>query len=397
MEPTQQPDRSAAALALERFLLAGPGRWPELAPRVVAAVGRDRLHEILTATGERVGGFAGVTEGPEGLVIEGPAGRVLAFARADAEGRITGLLVAPGTHRPARRRLPLPPRARGAVAGAALFLLLAVRVAACWRAPSLAAWCTEGSVVAVGCLLFAGFFAPARLHRWIRAAVAAGAVAALASAWRLTRLPAGRPDAYLAAGVALLAGCAGYLVWARRHRWGAPLSAALEFPLRGGSWLVLQGGGPGLNHHASHPEERGALDIVATGARGSHPGGGASPDTYPVYGATLYAPCDGRVVSAADGFEDQLPGTIRYEPPYGNHVFIDTGHEIVKLAHLRPGSVRVASGDRVRAGQPLGEVGNTGNTTEPHLHLHAERDGVGLDLRFTGVRGTLHRGRVVRN
>ncbi|MCX5388260.1 M23 family metallopeptidase [Streptomyces sp. NBC_00083] len=277
-----------------------------------------------------------------------------------------------------------------------LCALFAVRIVACWRAPTVTAWCADVALVAIGCLLCTGFFAPARLHRWLRAGAAAGAAAALASCGRTAPLPVGRPDAYLVAVAVLLAGCAGYLVWARRHRWGAALSAPLEFPLRGGAWLVLQGGGPGLNHHTAHPEERGALDIVGTGPRGSHPGGGASPRSYVIYGATLYAPCAGRVVSAADGYADQLPGTIRYEPPYGNHVFIDTGDEIVKLAHLRPGSVRVATGDRVRAGEPVGEVGNSGNTTEPHLHLHAERDGVGLDLRFTGVTGTLHRGRVVR-
>ncbi|MFE1986565.1 M23 family metallopeptidase [Streptomyces mirabilis] len=77
-------------------------------------------------------------------------------------------------------------------------------------------------------------------------------------------------------------------------------------------------------------------------------------------------------------------------------MFIDTGSELVKLAHLQPGTVTVTTGDRVRVGQLLGEVGNSGDTTEPHLHLHAERDGLGLDLRFTGIIGTLHRGRTLR-
>lgn len=97
-------------------------------------------------------------------------------------------------------------------------------------------------------------------------------------------------------------------------------------------------------------------------------------------------------MSAADGYADQTPGVVRYEPPYGNHVFIDPGSEMVKFAHLRPGSVAVSTGDQV-TGQLLGEVGNSGNTTEPHLHIHAERDGIGLGLRFDGIIGTLHRGR----
>ncbi|MGW0204476.1 peptidoglycan DD-metalloendopeptidase family protein [Streptomyces sp. NPDC003233] len=47
-------------------------------------------------------------------------------------------------------------------------------------------------------------------------------------------------------------------------------------------------------------------------------------------------------------------------PLYGNHVVIDTGHEHVVLAHLRPGTVSVTAGDVVRVGQLLGEVGNSG-------------------------------------
>ncbi|MFE9406506.1 M23 family metallopeptidase [Streptomyces sp. NPDC006530] len=396
MTSISQPDRAGAARALERFLLADPQRWPELAPDVVAAVGQERLHRILAATSERVGGFTGVAESPEGLLIEGPAGRVLAFARVDSAGNLVGLLVAPGLHRRPRLRIPLRPGARGALACAASCVVLTVRVVACWRVLSMTAWCTDVSVVSIGYLLWKGVCAPARVARWCRGAVEAAALVTLASAWRVPGLPFGHPDLSFVTGLVLLVACAGYLMRARRHRWGAPLSAPLEFPLREGTWLVLQGGGSGLNHHASHPEQRGALDVVGTGASGSRVGRGAAPEAYRIYGAKLYAPCDGQVVAAVDGYADQVPGTIRYEPPYGNHVFIDTGSEVVKLAHLRPGSVTVSTGDRVRAGQPIGEVGNSGNTTEPHLHIHAERDGLGLDLRFTGVPGTLHRGRTLR-
>ncbi|MDV9168828.1 M23 family metallopeptidase, partial [Streptomyces sp. W16] len=143
------------------------------------------------------------------------------------------------------------------------------------------------------------------------------------------------------------------------------------------------------------PEQRGALDLVALGALGTRTRRGHDLAAYAAYGRPVRSPCDGRVISAADTVRDQEPGGVSYQPPYGNHVFLDTGREIVKLAHLRPGSVTVTQGDTVRVGQLLGEIGNTGNTTEPHLHLHAERDGLGLDLEFTGVPGRLHRGRTI--
>ncbi|MCX4436095.1 MULTISPECIES: M23 family metallopeptidase [Streptomyces] len=387
-------DSAEAARALERFLLADPGQWSELAPRVVDAVGDRRLHEVVGATLAHVGDVRSVTDGPDGLVVQGTAGRTLAFAAADAGGRLTNLRLAPGPYRPPRLRVPAGARAAG---GWALWcVLLAVRVAACWTASSVTGWCGDVLIVAAAYLLMEGRLTPARLPWWLRRAMEAGGPVALVSAWRLPSLPAGHLGTELVTGVVLLGGVAGYLVWARRHRWGAELSAPLRFPLRDGTWLIAQGGGPGLNHHTPHPEQRGAIDVIGVGARGARLRPGASPDAYLIYGAKLYAPCDGDVVSAADDYADQVPGTIRYEPPYGNHVFIDTGSELVKLAHLRPGTVTVTTGDRVRAGQLLGEVGNSGNTTEPHLHLHAERDGLGLDLRFTGITGSLHRGRTLR-
>ena len=64
----------------------------------------------------------------------------------------------------------------------------------------------------------------------------------------------------------------------------------------------------------------------------------------------------------------------------GNHVLLECGTEVrVLLAHMRRGSVRVRPGERVAVGRPLGAVGNTGNTNEPHLHVHAQRPGTAVE------------------
>jgi murein DD-endopeptidase MepM/ murein hydrolase activator NlpD len=117
--------------------------------------------------------------------------------------------------------------------------------------------------------------------------------------------------------------------------------------------------------------------------------------SYLAYGAAVRAPADGLVVAVVDGLPDRVPGVIRYGPRYGNHVVLDTGTERVVLAHLQPGSTAVAPRHRVRAGQLRGRVGNSGNSSEPHLHLHlhAERAGRGVQLQFRGVFGHLYRGR----
>ena len=97
--------------------------------------------------------------------------------------------------------------------------------------------------------------------------------------------------------------------------------------------------------------------------------------SYPGYGADVISVARGVVVSTQDGFVDNVPvGSL---PPItldnvgGNHVVVDIGGgHFAYYAHLQPGSLAVHVGDRVRVGQVLGLVGNSGNTDFPHLHFH---------------------------
>lgn len=148
----------------------------------------------------------------------------------------------------------------------------------------------------------------------------------------------------------------------------------LGFPLRGGAFVVAQGGDRRLlNYHNPHPEQRYAQDITAVGPAGFRAAGLLPADLtrYAIFGAEVISPCAGTVAEARDGLPDQTPPKADPDNASGNHVVLDCEGLRVTLAHLRQGSVAVATGDRVARGAALGRVGNSGNTTEPHLHVHA--------------------------
>src|SRR5690606_27402446 len=97
-------------------------------------------------------------------------------------------------------------------------------------------------------------------------------------------------------------------------------------------------------------------------------------------------PCAGQIIAAVDGFADLVPPRTDPVNPAGNHVVVACGRVDVELAHLRQGSIVVRAGDMVGAGDALGRVGNSGNTTEPHLHVHAvdRQSGEGVEMTFKG-------------
>lgn len=99
------------------------------------------------------------------------------------------------------------------------------------------------------------------------------------------------------------------------------------------------------------------------------------PANYVIYGKPVLAVADGSVVGTRNDLSDQVPGALPPNIPLdeadGNFVVLDIGGgSFVNYAHMRRGSVRVKLGDKVRRGDQLGEVGNTGNSSAPHMHLH---------------------------
>lgn len=99
----------------------------------------------------------------------------------------------------------------------------------------------------------------------------------------------------------------------------------------------------------------------------------ADPSAYAIFGAEVRAPCAGTVVAAEGNMPDfEVPNRDPVNR-LGNHVILRCGTAEIVFAHMRQGSLAVAPGDRVAVGDRLGEAGNSGASTEPHLHIHAQR------------------------
>jgi len=176
----------------------------------------------------------------------------------------------------------------------------------------------------------------------------------------------------------------------------------LRLPLHGRWWVLWGGPDERRNYHVVAPDQRHAYDLVKWRNGSTHRGSGAANADYLAWGRRVLAPAAGVVVEARDGIRDNVPQVEVENPeaPTGNHVVLDLGGgEYAVLAHLRRGSVRVDAGDRVRRGQLLGRVGNSGNSSESHLHFHlqdtpAPLAGIGLPVVF-GHRATTQQGQFV--
>jgi len=171
---------------------------------------------------------------------------------------------------------------------------------------------------------------------------------------------------------------------------------SLAFPLKDGTYYMAQAGGTTLmNYHHPYGAQAYSLDIVRLDSWGRRAAGltQASLDRYAIFGTPVFSPCDGTVSEAVDGIADLAPGAPGdTEHAAGNHVFIDCQGFEVLLAHMKEDSLLVSQGDALNTGDPIGQVGNSGNTSEPHLHIHAQTGripgslvgGTGLAILFDG-------------
>ena len=182
-------------------------------------------------------------------------------------------------------------------------------------------------------------------------------------------------------------------------------------PVRG-RWVPVNSPADKVPSHGTHEAgQTYAIDLVyhpdaSVEWKGVRPGPVARrPEAFPGFGMPVYAVADGVVVHSGGGQRDHWSRNSVAGVAYllaesqvrqvvsmltlstarfllGNHLVVDIGGGVYAVyAHLRRGSPKVRAGDRVRAGQPLAECGNSGNTSEPHLHFHLmDRAGPGMAL-----------------
>src|SRR5215212_6999390 len=166
---------------------------------------------------------------------------------------------------------------------------------------------------------------------------------------------------------------------------------AIDPPLAG-EWAMLAGGRSTLiSHHYSTPVVRDALDFMRLDEEGrGYQGDPNRAESWYRFGEPVLAPAEGTVVSVSDVHPDEPIGDLGQTPSYGNHIVLEiSSGRYAVLGHLKQGSARVSEGERVRLGQRIAAVGDTGRSLWPHLHIHVQ-EGPELDQQARTVPIVFH-------
>lgn len=174
----------------------------------------------------------------------------------------------------------------------------------------------------------------------------------------------------------------------------APEAIVARLPFDG-AWIVVWGGDTEFrNYHAPVPAQRYAADILLWRDGSTAVAPGTDNQHYHAFGQPYLAPVSGTVASVLDGLDDIAPQSEGNPGDHaaGNHIVIETDGGFVFLAHCQNGSILVEPGDSVTTGDVVAAVGNSGNTSESHVHIHAQTsddlydpEAIGIPLVYENV------------
>ncbi len=142
-----------------------------------------------------------------------------------------------------------------------------------------------------------------------------------------------------------------------------------------GEWFTFWGGDTkAQNYHVTVKSQQGAFDFMIQGpSNRSYQRSGRRNEDYYAFGKPLYAVCDAEIVAVNTGVHDNPPGRMNPTEPFGNMITLKTAKdEFIVYAHFEESTIKVKKGDKVVQGQYLGNCGNSGNSSEPHLHFHLQ-------------------------
>ncbi len=157
----------------------------------------------------------------------------------------------------------------------------------------------------------------------------------------------------------------------------------IEPPLRGAGWTGINACRTPNTHRNVRvatgtrigTAETFAIDSVRVDGNRFYQGNGSTNAQYPYFGAPVYAVAAGTVVALHDGMDESIPfqpATTLHKPEDfgGNYVLIRQAKGVYAFyAHMQKGSVAVVVGQQVTTGTAIGRVGNSGNSSNPHLHF----------------------------
>ncbi len=168
-----------------------------------------------------------------------------------------------------------------------------------------------------------------------------------------------------------------------------------------GEWTVINGGTEKeFSHSWMLPTQRYAYDFLIMNHNGeTYYGDKTEEESYYCYGRNILSPADGKIVDIGSNCIDNKPfadGVLAFtaEDIRGNYIIIKHAEkEYSFIGHIKPESIQVEVGQNVQAGEVIAKCGNSGNTSEPHIHFHLQ-DGTdfflsaGLPITFENIHVT---------
>jgi hypothetical protein len=166
------------------------------------------------------------------------------------------------------------------------------------------------------------------------------------------------------------------------------------FPFKEEAFVYWGGATADVNYHMKDMNQQYAYDILMVANGVPYKGDPLNNESYFVFGKEIIAPCDATVVKVIDGIKDNVPGEVNRLNLTGNTIVLETERkEYLLFAHIKENSILYKEGDLIKQGQVIAQCGNSGNTTQAHLHFQLQNT---IDL-FNTIGAKLYLDEIIVN